>query len=249
MNVISLGSNCEVSHMFLVYLSSIIPNARIYSHLLAWSTIKINNIRHFLENPAKLSFDNFVVVYKLFSNGNTVNLSKNGHGYTDFNHLLEDMKDIPNIESIHIDVEYTFEDIYFWTHGTQVAINNFDQHKINDYLNDVKSKTTHLIDKTLSIKTDNDIKVFCIKCLKGNYSLQDIIDLNSLLLNYSANNYMSVIVEEDENINFDDLKLVNTCIVRAPKLTEDHEAVFTYRYNTDFYYRQLFEETKKMLNV
>ena len=248
MQVISFGSNCEISLMLNRHISSIIPNSLIYSHLFAWANIKINGINHFLKNPTQLTFNNFKTIYRLFSkNGN--NISKNEGCYYHFNELLEDMKNIQNIDSIHIDVDYTFEDIYFWTHGIQVPINMFNQCKHNEYLNDVKNKISHLIDKTLSSLNNNEVKLFCIKCLKGEYLLQDIIALNNLLLNYSSNNYMSIILESDENINLDNLNLSNTCIISTSKLTGHDHAMSSERYNTDIYYKELFENTKKMLNI
>jgi hypothetical protein len=248
MNIISLGSNCEMSMMTQGYIRDIIPNSLIYTHLFAWANIKINGINYFLKNPSQLNFSNFRTIYRLYAkNGN--NISKNGTGYYDFNELLEDMKTIQNIESIHIDVDYTFEDTFFWTHGIQLSINQFNESNNSDYLNDVKNKTTHIIEKTLSILNNNDVKLFCIKCLKGEYSFEDIIELNSLLLNYSSNNYVSIIVEKDENINLDNLNLTNTSIISASKLTGHHEAIYSDRYNTGIYYKQLFENAKKMLNI
>ena len=100
---------------------------------------------------------------------------------------------------------------------------------------------------------DNNVKLFCIKCLKGEYSLDEIIELNGLLLNLSSNNYISIILEEDNNININininNLKLKNSCIISAPKLTGHHEAIDSDRYNTYDYYIQLFKNSKKMLNI
>jgi hypothetical protein len=247
MNVISLGSNCEVSDMINKHLSTIIPNVNTYSHLFAWSNITIKGINYFFKNPDLLNFNNFRCIYRFFDQ-DSVNISKNS-GYYESNEFLEDIKITENISSIHIDVSYIFEDIYLWTHGIQIPISNFNENDIEKYLNDVKNKTNHIIKKTLDTMNDNNVKLFCIKCLKGEYSIQDIIELNTLLLNYSSNNYMTFIVEKDENIILKNLNLTNTGILVVPKLTGHHEAVHSHLYNTDIYYIELFKKTKQMLNM
>ena len=194
-----------------------------------------------------LDFNNFRYKYGIFNQQGT-NVSKNW-GYYEFNEFLEDKKITENISSIHIDVSYTFEDVELWTHGIQIPISEFNENNIENYLNDVKNKTNHIIKKTLDVINDNNVKLFCIKCLKEEYSIQDIIELNTLLLNYSSNNHMSFIVEKDENLILDNLKLTNTCIVEAPKLTGHHEAVHSHLYNTDIYYIELLKNAKQMLNM
>jgi len=247
MNVISLGSNCEVSDMINKHLLTIIPNVKTYSHLFAWSNTTIKGINYFLKNPNLLDFNNFRYKYGIFNQQGT-NVSKNGC-YYEFNEFLEDIKITENISSIHIDVSCTLEDVHLWTHGIQIPISEFNENNIENYLNDVKNKTNHIIKKTLDIINDNNVKLFCIKCLKGEYSIQDIIELNTLLLNYSSNNYMTFIVEKDENIILNSLHLTNTGILVVPKLTGHHEAVHSHLYNTDIYYIELFKKTKQMLNM
>jgi hypothetical protein len=247
MNIISLGSNCEVSQMINKYSSSIIPNRIVYSHLFAWTNITIKGVNHFLKNPNLLDFNNFRYKYSIFNQQGT-NVSKNSC-YYEFNELVEDKKLIEDVSSIHIDVFCTFEDLHLWTHGIQIPISEFNENNIENYLNDVKNKTSHIIKKTSDIMNNNDVKLFCIKCLKDEYSIQDIIELNSLLLNYSSNNHMAFIVEKDENKILDNLNLTNACIVEAPKLTAHNEAVCSDRYNTHIYYIELFKNAKQMLNM
>jgi hypothetical protein len=247
MNVISLGSNCEMSKMINDQLLNMIPNSKFYTHFFAWTNVTIKGVNHFFKNPSFLDFNNFRYIYRFFDQDG-FNISKNS-GYYEFNEFLEDKKFIENISSIHIDVSYTFEDIYLWTHGITMSIHDFNENNIENYLNDVKNKITHIIKKTLHIINDNNVKLFCIKCLKGEYSIQDIIELNSLILNYSSNNYIAFIVEKDENIILDNLNLTNTCIVEASKLTGHHEAIHSHLYNTDIYYIELLKKTKQMLNM
>jgi hypothetical protein len=249
MNIISLGSNCEVSEMIMKHLLNMLPNSKFYNHLFAWTSVPIKGINHFFKNPSFLDFNNFRYVYRIF-NEQDGNINKKAD-YCDFNELVEDIRLSEDTHSIHIDVSYSFEDIYTWTHGIVMSISDFNDNNnnIEKYLNDLKNKTTHIIKKTLDIMENDNVKLFCIKCLKGEYSIQDIIELNTLVLNCSSNNYLLFIVEKDENIILDNLNLTNTCIVEAPKLTGHHEAVYSDRYNTDIYYIELFKNAKQMLNM
>jgi hypothetical protein len=245
MNIISLGSNCEMSDMVNRYIS-IIPNSQMYTHLFAWCNITLKGIIHFLKNPEKLNINNFIIVYRLFNaNGNNISRKL----YYDFDEFIDEIKIIPNISSIHIDIDYRCDDVYIWIHGIQIPFCNFNQTDYDQYVNNVKTKTNHIIYKTVCILNDNNVKLFCIKCLKSEYSLDEIIELNGLLLNLSSNNYISIILEEDNNININNLKLKNSCIISAPKLTGHHEAIYSDRYNTYDYYIQLFKNSKKMLNI
>jgi len=243
MNIISLGSNCEMSYMIKRYIS-IIPNSQVYTHLFAWCNITLKGIIYFLKNPEKLNINNFRIIYKIL-NENCDDISRKL--YYDFDELIDDIKIIPNISSIHIDIDLQCEDLYIWTHGIQIPFKNFNQTHYDEYVNNVTNKSIHIIDKTLCILKDNNVKLFCIKCLKDEYSLEEIIEVNSLLLNLSSNNYISIILEEDININ--NLILKNSCIICDPKLTGHHEAVYSYKYNTYYYYLQLFNLSKKMLNI
>lgn len=246
MNIISLGSNCETSMMISNHALAIIPNSILYTHLFAWSNITIKGVNHFFQNTNLLNFDNFRYVYRFFDNC-VNNISKKL--YYDLNECIQDAQNHQNISSIHIDIDYTFEEIYVWSHGIKIPFQDFNLTIIENCLSDLKNKTNHMIEKTLRIMNDNNVKVFCIKCLKEEYSIQDIIELNSLILKCSSNNYMSFIVEKDENIILDELKLTKTYILNVPKLTAHNEAIYSSRYNTDVYYIELFENTLKMLNI
>jgi hypothetical protein len=246
MRIISLGSNCEMGKMINNHLLSMIPNSSLYSHLFAWSNIKIKGINFFLKNPNLLDFNNFKCKYKFL---NSTGEAKTFMSYNELKIYLKENEIIEENCSIHLDIDYTFEDIYMWTHGIEINKSDFNENNIEEYLDELKNKSKHIIKKTLYIMDDNNIKLFCIKCLKGEYSIQDIIELNTLILKYSSNNYISFIVEKDENIILDNLNLTNTCILEVPKLTGHHEAIHSDRYNTDIYYIDLFEKVKIMLNV
>jgi len=248
MNIVSLGSNCEVSMMIEGLSKCCIQNAQLYTHLFAWSKISIIDINYFLKNPEFLDINNFKPIYRLFHmNGD--NISKDGLGYYDVTLLLEDLIIIPDIHTIHIDMYYDNDGVNSWSHGIIVSISEFDQKNIDTYLDCVRSKINHLIQKTLNIMSDDSKKLFCVKCLRNEYTLQDLMVLKQLLLQKSSNNYIAIIAEEDDNVNLYDLELSNMCVMRVPKLTGHHEAVYYDRYGTDFYYKQLFEYSQKLFDL
>jgi len=127
--------------------------------------------------------------------------------------------------------------------------NDFNKDKSEEYINTIHSKNNHLIEKFNNILKNQEPKLFCIKCLAGEYSIENIIDLNNSLLKYSPQNYLAIICEEDKNINLDNLNLINTCIIVSPKLTGHNEAILSEKYNTEIYYKQLFEKAKMMMNI
>jgi hypothetical protein len=241
MNIISLGSNCDVSLMIQNHINNYIPNSILYNHLFTWSAIKINDINHFLRNLDLLIDSNFKQIYRLLRNFDGSNFSRNKIGYYDLNEFLKDIENNSDADSVHIDIDFKYEDINFWTHGISMSINEFNKDKNEEYINCIKSKKDHLVDKFLNVLNNQEPKLFCIKCLAGEYSLQDIIDLNNLLLKYSAQNYIAIVVEEDKNIDLNNLNLKNTCIVISPRLTS-HQGI-------DLYYEQLFEKARIILNL
>jgi hypothetical protein len=98
-----------------------------------------------------------------------------------------------------------------------MSLKQFTNGKGNYFADTVKSKKDHFVKKFYDILENKDNPtLFCISCSISNYSLNEIIDLNKLLLNYSEKNYLAIIVEEDVNIKLDDLELKNTCIVIYP---------------------------------
>lgn len=244
MQILSLGSNCEVGKMIETY-ASIIPNSMLESTLFGWANIKIKDMNYLLKNPELLNDSTFKIVYRLM-NGDRNN-SRNGCGYYNLNELHDDISKISNIDSVHIDIESNHENIQMWTHGVIVSLHEFIQNDHTKYIHDVTSKLNYLIKKTSDMMYNTDRKVYVIKCLKNEYTLQDIIDFNNILLTYSSQNYMSIIVEEDSTINLDNITLKNTTIVCAPKLTGHDEAIYSDRYNTFVYYHQLFEKTNRLL--
>ena len=241
MNIISLGSNCDMSLMIQNHINNYIENTILYTHLFTWSAIKINNINYFLKNPDLLIDNNFRPIYRLISNSNGYNFSRNKYGYYNLNDFLEDIQINSNVDLVHIDIDFKYEDINFWTHGIQCPIYEFNKDKNKDYINSVKNKKDHLVDKFLNILKNQQPALFCIKSLAGEYSLEDIIELNNLLLKYSSQNYIGIIVEEDENINLNNLNLKNTCIIVFPRLT-NNEGIYLY-------YQKLFEKAKIMMNL
>lgn len=248
MNVISLGSNCEMSMMINNHFHNYIDNYTLYTYLFTWSNIKFNSIDYIFKNPEIINPNNFTFIYRLF-NKNSNNISKDCYGYYNRDELYEDLINIENIDNIHIDIDLKYENVYFWSHGIQINFNDFNKDKYEEYINTINSKNNHLIEKFHNIFQNKERKLFCIKCLAGEYSIENIIDLNRTLLQYCPQNYLAIIVEEDKNINLDNLNLINTCIVTSPKLTGHHEAVFSERYNTEIYYKELFEKVKIMMNL
>jgi len=247
MNIISLGSNCEMSSMINNQSKNYIENCNLYTYLFTWSNIKIDSINYILQNPEIINSTNFKPVYRIFDkNGN---ISKNYYGYYDVNELYQDIENISTIDNFHFDIDFKYEDIYFWLHGIHINFNDFNKNKYEEYINTINSKNNHLIEKFHNILQNQEPKLFCIKCLAGEYSIENIIDLNNSLLKYSPQNYLAIICEEDKNINLDNLNLINTCIIVSPKLTGHNEAILSEKYNTEIYYKQLFEKAKMMMNI
>jgi hypothetical protein len=244
MNIISLGSNCEMSLMINNQSKNYIENSILYTYLFTWSSIKIDSINYIFKNPEIINSTNFKTVYRIFNKYG--NISKNHYGYYDINELYQDLQNISNIDNFHFDIDFRYEDVFFWSHGIQVNFNDFSKDKCEEYNNTIHSKNNHLIEKFNNILQNQEPKLFCIKCLAGEYSIENIIDLNRTLLQYCPQNYLAIIVEEDKNINLDNLNLINTCIIVAPKLTGHNEAILSEKYNTEIYYKQLFEKIKNL---
>jgi hypothetical protein len=246
MKTFSLGSNCEMHLMIDNHVKKYIPEAIISSNIFGWANVKINLINDILKNPGVLTSQNFSRIYRLFSKTGS-NISKGNWGYHDFSELLCAIKEKDGVESVHVDIYFSYEELNFWLHGIVIPINEFVKDNEEYYANTIKSKTEHLRENFLNALRSEEPQLFCIKCLKGEYSLQNIIDFNNLLLKYSSKNFMAIIAEESENISMKNLNLKNTSIVVAPKLTYHSEAVYSHLYNTEIYYKELFEKIKSIL--
>ena len=245
MNIISLGSNCDMSLMIQNHINNYIENTILYTHLFTWSAIKINYINYFLKNPDLLIDNNFRPIYRLISNSNGYNFSRNKYGYYNLNDFLEDIQINSNVDLVHIDIDFKYEDINFWTHGIQCPIYEFNKDKNKDYINSVKNKKDHLVDKFLNILKNQQPALFCIKSLAGEYSLEDIIELNNLLLKYSSQNYIGIIVEEDENINLNNLAINDKIFVYNLKIENNKKVLIDWR-NFDYNYNIVFNNIKKI---
>lgn len=210
-----------------------------------------------------LNDNNFKIVYRFIRNTDGYNLCIDKYSTNDFEYFAQlvniysAQQNIENVD-VHIDIEIKYDDddnSYFkyidkdclkydtaiWLHGITMNIKEFNKDKQLEYIDCVKNKQIHLSNKTYNIITNNDNStLFVIRCLYQQYSLNEILELNNLLLNISSNNYLGIILEEDENINLDELDLKNTCIVTYP--SSDINKI-------DCAYKDLFEKLKIVMNL
>jgi hypothetical protein len=239
MTVLSFGSNCEVGMMINRYY-----NNNIYSNLFNWTNITLDNLILVLNNIECLYNNNNVeFIYRVLNNGANVYQSKN----------IEDIKNFninnPNNYSIHIDYEFFFnkKNIY-WTHGIIMDINEFinsNSNNLESYKSSILSKFNHLVENTIKILNNNtDIIKIYIKCLKNEYTINDLKNLINLFINKS-NIYIGIIYESEEEIN---IESKNTLLIRSNKLTAHNEAIYDHLYNTQEKYFYLFENLDKISN-
>ena len=234
--ILSLGSNCEVGMMINRKYNN------IYSNLFNWTNITLDNLLLTLNNCEHLynNNDNYKIVYRLLSGTYNVYSSKNIDDFRKY------YLDNPNNYVVHIDYEFYIDNKYiFWSHGTvEEDINKFincNLDSLENYKSIVFSKINHLIENTISVLNNNTdiIKVY-IKCLKNEYTLESLTNLENMPIFNRPNIYIGIICEYDENINIH-IKNKNIFLVRCNKLTGHGEAIYSELYNTQEKYFYLFE--------
>lgn len=239
LNILSLGSNCEVAMMInMLSINNVDISKHYYSHIFSYTNIKLNSIIKILENIEILDIEeNFKIIYRIFRNDTYV---------FSFYNINEIINNNYNYDSIHIDFEYLHENnVYFWSHGIVKNKNEFNINEINNYINNVNDKRRYLVQKFKNkIKTNNKT-LFILKALKNEYVFEDFIKLNNLLIN-NDNKYLGIIYEINDNEIFN-LNLKNTIILPVDKLTGHDEAIYHERHNTKNKYLELFNRLNLIL--
>ena len=237
--ILSLGSNCEMSKMFEYNLNNI-NNVKIYKHLFSWSNISLKHLLILLENTDLFDIDTNYKSKFRFSQGHIVNNVLEFYDYSEFFDdidLLYKSCNSTQYKYIHLDTMYYLNnDFIFYLHVIVKELPFFD---INDSFNEYKSKLNYLIKNSKLIFDKNNInkKIFCIKILKDEVVIDDIIKLHNLLINDNDNNFMKIILESNDI----SLYLKNTDIVYTEQLTPHNEALSCKKYNTFPYYKKLFD--------
>jgi len=235
--ILSFGSNCEVGIMINRYY-----NNNIYSQLFNWTNITLKNLILCLSNKDSLKdFNNILILYRIFDNEKNIFSSK----------YILDIKNFPcaNHYLIHIDYEFYLDNNFlFWSHGTNKDLNdilNSNENDLFNYRDEILSKYSHLLSKTLEIlNNDFDVIKIYLKLLKNEYDIESIINIHNIVVN-KENIYLGIIYENDEEIN---IELKNTILVRVDKLTAHYEASRDHLYNTQSSYFHLFEQLDKLSN-
>ena len=241
--ILSLGSNCEVGMMINRKYNN------IYSNLFNWTNITLDNLILILNNLEPLyNNDNYKIVYRLFSGTYSVYSSKSIDDFRKY------YLDNPNNYVAHIDYDFYIDNKYiFWSHGIiEEDINkiiNCNLDSLENYKSIIFSKINHLVENTISVLNNNTdiIKVY-IKCLKNEYTLESLTNLENMPIFNRPNIYIGIICECDENINIH-IKNKNIFLVRCNKLTDHNEAIYSELYNTQEKYFYLFETIDRLASA
>jgi len=237
---LSFGSNCEMGMMINRYY-----NNNIHSNLFNWTNIKLDKLYillnnwHYLENINNIKF-----IYKIFLDNACIFSTDKIEEINKF--YLNDIKNYV----IHLDYEFYIDcQFIFWSHGINIDIDeiiNYNATIVRNHNLTIISKYNHLIKNTLNIlSNDTDVIKIYLKALQNEYTSELFIKLHDLIV--KNNIYLGIIYECDNSDNDINLELKNTIFVKANKLTNHNEAIYSELYNTEPVYFNLFDQLDKIV--
>ena len=234
----SFGSNCEMHGMLESYYGI------SESNIFRFTNITLESLCNIIKNNLLTDYSN--IVYRLHCQGSDDTKITVLPVATSLEELRQFLINNPTNKTVHINPEYYLNNnLMFWTHGGNLSSDSvINSENLNLEIQSVKQKYEYLVSKTIDV-LNNDDKLICIKCLKGEYTLELILKIQKLIMKNYKNTFLAIICENDESVSFP--SLYNTFIFPCNVLTPHNEAVYYDKYGTRENYINFFQGIRHLL--